>query len=183
MDIFTILIIAVGLAMDAFAVSVANSVSIKKVKPATALKFGCYFGGFQFLMPVAGFYFGSFFSKYVNAYGHWVAFGVLLVIGGKMFIESFKEEETEPAESVKAMLIFAVATSIDALTVGVSFALTDVPVWRASGIIGIVAFVFSAAGVYLGSKAGGLLGAKAERVGGIVLIAIGIKIIVEKLFF
>ncbi|GHV40760.1 putative manganese efflux pump MntP 2 [Clostridia bacterium] len=181
MELLTVFVIAVGLAMDAFAVSSANGAAAKSVKLSQGLKFGAYFGGFQFVMPVAGYYFGSLFSKYIDAYAHWISFGILLVIGGKMIYETFgTEEHSDSAVSTKQMLTLAFATSIDALTVGISFSLSHSPIWVPSVIIGVVAFAFSFCGVFIGKKAGALIGKNAERVGGAALIIIAVTILVRK---
>ena len=192
MTFLEVFLIAIGLAMDAFAVSISNGIVIKNVRFKHAIKFGIFFGFFQFIMPVIGWLCARNFKEAIESFDHWIAFILLLIIGGKMFIESFKAEEDE--DSVKTdgddvsfynMIILAIATSIDALAVGVSFAFLDssngLNIWVSSIIIGIVAFVISYAGIYLGKKIGNLIQKNAERIGGIILISIGVKILIEHL--
>ena len=188
MNFVEVFLIAVGLAMDAFAVSISNGIVLKKVRFCDAVKFGTYFGVFQFVMPVIGFFCAKNFREAIESVDHWIAFILLLIIGGKMFIESFKEDDdddTPTSVSVYNMIVLAIATSIDALAVGVSFAFLNGDnsafVWEASAIIGIVAFVISYAGVYLGKKIGEHIKKNAERLGGIILVGIGIKILLEHL--
>ncbi len=191
MNLAEVFLIAVGLAMDAFAVSISNGIIIKNIKFQHALKFGLFFGIFQFIMPVIGWFCAKNFKEYIENFDHWIAFILLFIIGGKMFLESFKNENENVVSeknilSFYNMIILAVATSIDALAVGVSFAFLDnaesgLNIWGASSVIGIVAFVISYTGVYLGRKIGDIIQKNAERVGGIILIAIGIKILAEHL--
>lgn len=187
MDIFTILLIGLGLSMDAFSVSVTDGIVLKKPKPLESAKISLFFGGFQFVMPCIGYILASSFSKYITAFDHWIAFLLLAFIGGKMIYEAIceKEEDGEIKNplSSSTLLVLAIATSIDALAVGVTFATMAVSVLWASLIIGIMTFIISFAGVYIGSRFGNLLGNKAEIVGGIVLIGIGVKILAEHLFF
>lgn len=188
MYFITLFLIAVGLAMDAFSVAVSDGIVLKKVKLADALKIGLFFGVFQFGMLFIGNLLGSTFAKYTEACDHWIAFFLLIILGGKMIYEAFHENEAlEEAEKnpmeFKTLTILAIATSIDALAVGVSFAAMSVDILFASTIVGAVAFVFSFAGIFIGSKCGNLFGNKSEIVGGLVLIGIGIKILVESLFF
>ncbi len=199
MDILSIVLIAVGLSMDAFAVSVSNGIIIKDLKISHALKVALYFGVFQALMPLAGWLAGSQFKDYIVNIDHWIAFGLLTLIGGKMIREAFGEAD-DGAESVEDMcevaistqgtacenplrmgrlLVLAVATSIDALAVGVSFAFLRVSIVWSAVIIGLITFVICYAGVYIGNKFGGLLKKKAEIVGGLILIGIGLKILLE----
>ncbi len=187
MDFVTLLLIAIGLAMDAFSVAVTDGIVLKKVTPAKAMKVGVFFGGFQFVMPCIGWALGSAFARYIESCDHWIAFILLAFIGGKMLFEALgkKEDEVEvrnPLDS-KVLTLLAIATSIDALAVGVTFATMNVSVLYASGVIGIVAFLFSFAGICIGNKFGDLFGNKAEIAGGAVLILIGIKILIEHLFF
>lgn len=187
MDIVTLLFIAVGLAMDAFSVAITDGITIKKVKMVNALKIALFFGVFQFGMLYIGNLLGSTFSKYIEAVDHWVAFILLFIIGGKMFIDAIKgEEEEEVSENplgFKTLTVLAIATSIDALAVGVSIVTMTKSILFASSVVGIVAFLFSFAGVYIGNKCGDLFGRKAEIAGGIVLMGIGVKILIEHLFF
>ena len=188
MDIVTILFLGIGLAMDAFSVSVTDGIVLGKPKFAQASKIAFFFGLFQFLMPVLGFLLGSAFAKLITAFDHWVAFGLLAFIGGKMIWEAFHEEDEccannkNPLDSY-TLFILAIATSIDALAVGITFATMAVSVLFASMIIGILTFFICLFGVYLGSWCGNLLGNKAEVTGGLVLLGIGIKILIEHLFF
>ncbi len=190
MNFFEVFLIAIGLAMDAFAVSVSNGIVLKTVKQKSALKFGLFFGIFQFAMPVIGWLCAKNFKDAIESFDHWIAFVLLFIIGGKMFLESFKEEEEhirneENILSFYNMTILAIATSIDALAVGVSFAFLDsssgLDIWSSSAIIGVVAFVLSYIGVHLGNKIGGFIQKNAERVGGIILVGIGFKILIEHL--
>lgn len=190
MNFFEVFLIAIGLAMDAFAVSVSNGIVLKTVKQKSALKFGLFFGIFQFAMPVIGWLCAKNFKDAIESFDHWIAFILLFIIGGKMFLESFKEEEEhirneENILSFCNMTILAIATSIDALAVGVSFAFLDsssgLDIWSSSAIIGVVAFVLSYIGVHLGNKIGGFIQKNAERVGGIILVGIGFKILIEHL--
>jgi manganese efflux pump family protein len=184
LNLLTILFIAVGLAMDAFAVSIANGLVLKKEKLLTAFKLGLFFGGFQALMPILGWYGGSSFRDIIAGYDHWLAFGLLVFIGGKMIYESFKLKELE--ESPKALtytvlLILAVATSIDALAVGLSFAFLSISIVTPVIIIGLVSFVLSFIGVFIGNKLGHFFERKIEIIGGLILIGIGVKTLVEHL--
>lgn len=192
MNFTEILFIAIGLAMDALAVSVSNGITLKKIKVKYALKFGLFFGVFQFIMPIIGWFCAKNFKNAIENFDHWVAFILLLIIGGKMFLESFKTEKENVTNnknilSFYNMTILAIATSIDALAIGVSFAFLNnsqemLDIWQSSAIIGIVAFTMSYAGVYLGKKIGGLIEKNAERTGGVILIGIGVKILIEHLF-
>ena len=182
MGILELFILAVGLSMDAFAVSICKGLSLGKIKGRHMAVAGAWFGGFQALMPLIGYFLGSFFADVVSKYAHWVAFVLLLIIGGNMIKESFGEaEEMEGAMDARTMLMLAVATSIDALAVGVSFAFLKVNIVAAVLFIGCVTFVFSAAGVKIGSLFGNRYKSKAELTGGIILIIIGIKTLIEGL--
>lgn len=186
MDIVTLLFIAVGLAMDAFSVAITDGITIKKVKFANALKIALFFGVFQFGMLFLGNVLGSTFARYIEVVDHWIAFVLLLFIGGKMFFDAIKGDEEEASEnplSFKTLTILAIATSIDALAVGVSVVTMTESILFAASVVGLVAFLFSFAGVYIGNKCGDLFGNKAEIVGGIVLMGIGVKILIEHLFF
>ena len=184
MSIIEILVIAVGLSMDAFAVSICKGLSVRKLKPVHCVNAGIWFGLFQALMPLIGWLLGKQFESLVKTIDHWIAFALLAVIGANMIRESFGEpEETDSSFSPKAMFPLAVATSIDALAVGVTFAFLDVNILPAVGAIGVTTFLISAAGVKIGSVFGAKFKSKAELAGGIVLIVMGIKILIEHLFF
>jgi putative Mn2+ efflux pump MntP len=180
MSLVQIFLIAFALAMDAFAVSVAAGFAIPKVRIRHALTYGLWFGAFQAIMPLAGWLGGRTLSRYISEIDHWIAFGLLLLIGGKMIYESFQIEEVEKEKNpldTKVLFILALATSIDALAVGLSFALLNVTVLLPVVIIGVVTFILSYAGVYIGAKGGHFFERKIEVVGGLILIAIGLKIL------
>jgi len=185
MGFFELLVIAVGLSMDAFAVSVCKGLSAGKVRFKHMFACGIWFGGFQALMPLIGYLLGINFQHLIVKFDHWIAFVLLSIIGINMIRESLgkEEEELNAAFSPKAMLPLAVATSIDALAVGVSFAFLQVKIVHAVSLIGAITFILSAIGV----KAGGFCGMKwkkrAEFAGGVILILIGLKILIEHLFF
>ena len=183
MGFMELFMIAVGLSMDAFAVSICKGLSLGRIKLKHMCIAGIWFGAFQALMPSIGYFFGSFFTDFVTAYAHWVAFVLLAFIGGNMIKESFEkdEEEMNACMDAKCMFILAVATSIDALAVGVSFAFLKVDIVAAVLFIGSITFVISALGVKIGSLFGTKYKAKAELVGGLVLIVIGLKILLEGL--
>ena len=184
MNIFELLLLAVGLAMDAFAVSVCKGLSVERLKPRHPITAGLYFGGFQALMPLIGWLLGSQFESLIKSVDHWIAFGLLVLIGANMIRESFgKAEELNSSFSPKAMLPLAVATSIDALAVGVTFAFLEVSIVFAVSIIGAVTFVISAAGVRIGNVFGAKYKSRAELAGGVILIILGVKILIEHLFF
>jgi len=176
-----LLLIAFGMAMDSFSVSVCKGVAVKKVKISHALSCGIYFGFFQGAMPVLGYFLGRSFVDYIQSIDHWIALGLLLYIGINMIRESQKSEELNDDFSVKTMLILAIATSIDALTIGISFAMVGEPIVKASLVIGIVTFLCSAAGVYLGHSIGSKLGSRAQIAGGIILILLGFRILLSHL--
>ena len=187
MGYFAVLLIAFGLAMDALAVSVTNGIITTDYKKSHGLKQGMFFGVFQSVMPLIGFALGSGFESLIKSFDHWVAFGLLFVIGANMIIETFKEEETQSMGKsaadvfgVKNLTLQAVATSIDALAVGISFAVAgEGNIFISSLIIGAVAFLLSYCGGMFGVKIGELFQKSASRVGGVILIAIGIKILIE----
>ena len=175
-------LIAVGLSMDAFAVSICKGLSVKKLCPRHVLLAGLYFGGFQFLMPVLGWLLGYRFEALITSIDHWIAFGLLALIGGKMIKESFSDaEELSDDFGVKTMLLLAVATSIDALAVGITFAFLSVRILPAAGLIGVTTFLISAAGIGIGHAFGARFKSGAERLGGVILILIGLKILLEHL--
>ena len=179
-----IFLIAVSLALDAFAVSVSSGISIPGFGPRQAVKMGLWFGTFQFLMPLLGWLLGSSVSRYIEAVDHWVAFALLAIIGGRMVWGSLRhgagDEEEAPSDlSAKRLCLLAIATSIDALAVGVSMAFMSVPVLLSAVVIGVVAFVLSVVGGLAGKRLGALFQRRAELVGGLVLVGIGLKILIE----
>ncbi|MDR1914227.1 MAG: manganese efflux pump MntP family protein [Clostridiales bacterium] len=187
MNILTIFFVALGLAADAFAVSAANGIAMKREYGiGHSVIFGMYFGSFQFVMPILGYTLGAAFGNAIGEWSPWVAFGLLALIGVKMIVESSRKIDSElicdmsQIIAPQNMCMLAIATSIDALAVGVSFALQDAPLFLASGIIGIVAFMLSAVGVLVGNKIGAALNKSAGWVGGGILIAIGLKILAER---
>lgn len=180
MGIFDLFVLAVGLSMDAFAVSICKGLSLGKIKAKHMCIAGLWFGGFQALMPLIGYFLGSFFADYITKFDHWIAFVLLAIIGGNMIKESFgKDEEVDSSMSAKSMLLLAIATSIDALAVGVTFAFLNVKIVPAVSFIGVITFVCSAIGVKIGSIFGTKYKSKAEFFGGVVLIIIGLKILLE----
>lgn len=184
MSIWELVVLAVGLAMDAFAVSVCKGLSIRKLRASQTVIVGAWFGAFQALMPLAGWMLGRAFAEFVAAVDHWVAFVLLGVIGGNMVwegIHSGGEHECDASLGIGSMLTLAVATSIDALAVGITFALVKVDIVAAVGIIGAVTFVLSALGVKIGNLFGSRFKGKAEVFGGAVLFLIGMKILLEHL--
>ena len=183
MSLPELFLLAVGLSMDAFAVSVCKGLSLQKIKWKHMCIAGLWFGGFQALMPAIGYFFGSFFTEFITNYAHWIGFALLAVIGVNMIREALRkeEEEMDASMSIKSMFILAVATSIDALAVGVSFAFMQVQIVWAVLFIGCVTFVLSCVGIKVGSLFGTKYKAKAELAGGIVLIGIGLKILLDGL--
>ena len=184
MSFVEILLIGVGLSMDAFSVSICKGLTTKQFSWRMALICGLWFGFFQALMPVIGFFLGAQFEQYITAVDHWIAFGLLFLIGANMIREALSKKEDEPADSslgFKTMLLLAVATSIDALAVGISFACIQVKIWSSVLIIGITTFVFSIVGVKIGNVFGSKFEKSAGIVGGIILILIGLKILLEHL--
>lgn len=176
----TVFFIALGLSMDAFAVSVAAGVAIKELRLAHALRVALFFGSFQALMPVAGWLAGGVLKGLLANTAHWAAFIILAAIGIKMIAESTRLERIERDYlSIKVMLLLSVATSLDALAVGVSLSLLGVPVITPAAVIGLVTFALSYAGVMVGEKLGHFFERKMEAAGGVILILIGIKILVE----
>ena len=183
MSFIGLFLIAVGLSMDAFAVSICKGLSVKKLSPKHALLVGVYFGGFQFLMPVIGYLLGFRFEHLITNIDHWIAFVLLAFIGGNMIKESFgKSEELNDDFGFKTMFLMAVATSIDALAVGISLAMVgSVNIWLAAAFIGICTFLLSALGVKIGNVFGSRYEKKAEFTGGVILILLGMKILLEHL--
>jgi len=182
MGIIEIILVAIGLAMDAFAVAICKGLAIRKINIQKILKIGIWFGIFQALMPILGFYLGNTFARFMKAASHWIAFILLTWIGGNMIKEARqKEKETVNEEtSFKAMLPFAIATSIDALTVGVTFSFLQVNIIVAALWIGIITFILSILGVKIGNRFGNQYEKKAQIVGGIILIALGSKSLLEQ---
>ncbi len=184
MDYISIVVIAIGLAMDAFAVSIAAGVSLKCFQAKPAFRVALFFGFFQAIMPYLGWLAGSSFSKSIALYDHWVVFFLLLFIGGKMIYESFiitKAESSCDPNNIINVFLLAIATSIDALAVGISFSILDQQIIEPIIIIGVITFVLTLFGVYIGSKIGSIFENKIEFLGGIILIAIGTKILLEHL--
>lgn len=180
-------LIGVGLSMDAFAVSVCKGLNMRgKVNFKHAGVIALFFGGFQALMPLVGYFLGIGFEKYITKIDHWIAFLLLGFIGGKMIVEAIKEWNAEDKQEedkldIKELTILAVATSIDALAVGITFAFLSVNIWSAISIIGVTTFVLSIIGVVIGNKFGSRYKSKAELAGGIILVLMGIKILLEHL--
>lgn len=186
--VIELFLLGVGLSMDAFAVSVCKGLGMRKLNKKQALIIGLYFGGFQALMPFVGWLLGSQFQKYITSIDHWIAFILLGFIGGKMMIEAVREWNEEEVVDVmdapidhKNMLVLAVATSIDALTVGITFAFLGTPIVEAITIIGIITMVISIAGVVVGNFFGSRYKSKAEFIGGLILVLLGLKILLEHL--
>ena len=184
MSILEILLLGIGLSMDAFAVSICKGLSTKKLQFKHYLIIGAWFGGFQALMPTLGYLLGTTFERYITSVDHWVAFVLLCLIGGNMLKEGFSKEQQEESTSFdfRSMLPLALATSVDALAVGITFALLpDVHIFRAVGLIGAITFCLSAVGLKVGNIFGLRYKSRAEIVGGIILILIGVKILLEHL--
>ena len=183
MSILEIGLIGLGLAMDAFAVSVCKGLSMKKFDIKKMIIIGLYFGLFQFLMPIIGYFLGSSFEEIVKSVDHWIAFTLLGLIGISMIKDSFDDEVEKRNDKIdfKTMLFLAIATSIDALAVGITFAFYHVNLLISSSFIGVITFVLSSIGVRLGFRFGDKFQNKAELVGGMILILIGFKILLEDL--
>ena len=183
MGFLELTLLAVGLSMDAFAVSICKGLAMDRVTLGRAAVVGLWFGGFQGLMPLLGWFLGSRFSSYITAVDHWIAFALLVILGLNMLREaqSGGEDEVDASLGVRIMLAMAVATSIDALAVGITFAFLSVDVLPAAAFIALVTFLFSALGVKLGNLCGSRFQAKAEALGGLLLILLGVKILLEHL--
>ena len=181
MGIIELILLSIGLGMDAFAVSVCKGISVKKMNWKKACIIGLYFGGFQAIMPVIGYFFGSSFESIITNIDHWIAFILLAIIGAKMIQEAFQKEEEEYNEdiSVKTMIVLSIATSIDALAVGITFAFLKVNLLLAITLIGTITFILSVIGTKIGNRFGDKYKSKAELAGGIILIIIGLKILLE----
>lgn len=191
MEILELLLIGVSLSMDAFAVSLCQGLSMPRLNWRHAAVIALFFGGFQALMPVIGWLLGSQFAGYIQSFDHWVAFVLLLLIGGNMVREAFSPEEEEEEEEdgcsagerldLKRLFLMAVATSIDALAIGVTFAFLEVQILEAASVIGVTTFVISLAGVAIGNYFGTRYQKRAEITGGVILILLGTKILLEHL--
>ena len=184
MTFIELLLIAVGLSMDAFSVSICKGLTTTTFSWRMALICGLWFGLFQALMPIIGYFLGAQFQELIEAYDHWIAFGLLALIGANMIREALskkEEESTNGALDVKTMFLLAIATSIDALAVGVSFACIQVELWSSVAVIGLTTFLFSVLGVKIGNVFGSRYEKSAGIVGGIILILIGLKILLEHL--
>lgn len=191
MGIFELFILAVGLSMDAFAVAICKGLATQKLKPRHMLITGAWFGGFQAIMPLIGYFLGTAFAKYVTAIDHWIALVLLCGIGGNMIKESFEKEEEEECDcgcdsyGFKKMFVMAIATSIDALAAGISLAMdlkgNNTYAFIAVAFIGIITFTLSAVGVKIGNIYGAKFKSKAEFAGGLILIILGVKILLEHL--
>ena len=187
MGIVELLLTAIALSMDAFAVSVCKGLGMRRMRYDQALVISLYFGVFQALMPLIGWLLGTSFSRYIQAFDHWIAFVLLAFLGGKMLWDVFHEKEDGEQESAERRLdhrelfMLAIATSIDALAVGIAFACLDVNIWSSISIIGVTTLVISFVGVWIGNRFGNRFQKKAEIAGGLVLILIGVKILAEHL--
>ena len=184
MEFLTIIFIAVGLAMDAFAVSVVSGSLFKKLNVRHALQIAVFFGGFQALMPIIGSLAGLTVRDHIADYDHWIAFGLLAVVGGKMIYESFKmkpERQNFDPSSIAVLFMLSIATSIDALAVGFTISFIKISIIISAAVIGLVTFILSYCGVFIGKKFGHFFENKIEIAGGIILICIGLKILIQDL--
>lgn len=183
MGVLELLLLSIGLAMDAFAVSICKGISMRKMNWKKAIIIGLYFGGFQALMPTLGYFLGTAFQSLITSVDHWIAFVLLGIIGGEMIKESFEidSENQNDDVSFKTMIILAIATSIDALAVGITFAFFNVNLGLAVNLIGIITFILAVAGTKIGNRFGDKYEKKAEFVGGVILILLGVKILLEHL--
>lgn len=186
MGIAELVLLAVGLSMDAFAVSICKGLSMKKATVKASVICGTWFGGFQALMPLLGFLLGSLFAQQIRSFDHWVAFGLLAIIGVNMLKEAFSskccDDEPDADLSFKTMLIMAIATSIDAMAVGISLAMAgDANIYIAIALIGVITFAMSALGVKIGNVFGSRYEKKAQIAGGVILLLLGLKILLEHL--
>jgi putative Mn2+ efflux pump MntP len=185
MEIFTTLAIALGLSMDAFAVSIVSGTTYKHLKTRHAFRMAAFFGAFQAIMPLIGALAGLTVKQYIEHYDHWIAFALLAAVGAKMLCESFKIKSAEhiaDPSSIPVLLVLAVATSIDALAVGITLSFLAVNILLAAAIIGVVTFALSYLGVFIGKRFGHFFETKIEALGGLVLIAIGLKILLRHSF-
>jgi len=179
----TLLILAVALALDSVAVSIAIGSKYKKLLFLKTFFVAAVFGFFQGIMPLAGYFIGISFTQYVQDYDHWIAFALLTGLGGKMLYEAYKNEFDEEVTdlSTKTLIVLGIATSIDAMAIGVTFAFLQTDIYTAAGVIALVTFILCIVAVYIGKKLGSLLESKAEMLGGIILIGLGFKILLEHL--
>jgi len=185
MDYLSLILLAVGLSMDSFAVAIGRGLAANADRIKTALVLAVFFTGFQVMMPVLGWILGEYLVALIASFDHWLAFLLLAAIGGKMIAESFKDDENRetPALTLPVILLLSVATSIDALGVGLSFAFLDVPLLVPLAFIGVTTINFTSCGVMLGRRLGETFGRRIEAAGGIILIAIGIRILLEHTLF
>ncbi len=185
MNFLELCLIGVGLSMDAFAVSVCKGLKMPRINKGQLFLIALFFGGFQALMPLIGYFLGRQFEQYIVSFDHWVAFALLAFIGGKMIFEALKGEECEDCKderfSLRELIMMAVATSIDALAVGITFAFLQVNIWTSIFLIGVITFFLSAVGVFIGHRFGARYQSKAELLGGVILVLIGCKILLEHL--
>ena len=184
MGFFSVLLIAIGLSMDAFAVSVCKGLKMRKIDYGKALLIGAFFGGFQALMPFLGWLIGIKFQRHIETFDHWIAFLLLAFVGGKMIYDSTKEEDDDVSGvfSISELFVLAIATSIDALAVGVAFGmLEDINILYSITIIGLTTFILSVIGVFIGNRFGAVYKNRAELAGGIILVLLGLKILFEHL--
>lgn len=186
MTFFDIFLIGIGLSMDAFAVSICKGLCMKRLDYRHSFIIALFFGGFQALMPLIGFYLGTFFEEYITSFDHWIAFLLLAYIGGKMLYETHRADDDGEVCSIlyrldiRELFLLAIATSIDALAVGITFSFyKDTNIWSNIAIIGVTTFVIGFAGVAIGNKFGTKFKKKAEVAGGLILILIGVKILLE----
>lgn len=181
MGVVTLLSLAVAVSMDAFAVSICKGLALQKIKLKQYALVGLWFGGFQALMPVIGYFLGGKFMDKISSFDHWVAAGLLAIIGINMIREALSknEEKVDNSLDIKTMFMLAVATSIDALAVGISLSVFDINIWLSVLCIGVTTFMFSAAGLKIGSLFGTRYKSKAEFLGGAILIVLGIKTVLE----
>lgn len=184
----TLFLISISLSMDAFSVSITNGLCIKNIKLKDTIIIALFYGFFQFLMPLLGFFAASVFGNYIKSVDHWIAFILLFLIGIKMILEA-KEKKKKDCKNkgtilqIKTLIMQAIATSIDALAVGVGLGALKIPLLSSCLIIGIITFILCFFGVYIGKKAGDIFKGKAETLGGLILIGIGVKVLIEHLFF
>jgi putative Mn2+ efflux pump MntP len=183
MTFTSLIFISIGLAMDAFAVSLSEGLALKKINIRHIVKIALIFGLFQAVMPILGWLVGGMFYDKISGYDHWITFGLLGFVGLKMILEARENqkcEKTEKCDISSNIILLGIATSIDALAVGFSFSLIPgLDIYSSVTVIGVITFLISSAGVYIGNKAGKLLGYKAEYAGGIILVGIGCKILIE----
>jgi len=185
MGIYQLIILAVSLAMDAFAVSICKGLAIGKIKARQAVIVGLYFGVFQAAMPTIGYYLGVSFRDYIESFDHWIAFGLLAFLGIRMVVEALRscdcDNEVSDSLGVREMTLLAVATSIDALAAGISLSVLGADICLAASFIGVITFALSAAGVYIGAKLGSKFKKPAEIAGGVALVCLGIKVLIDHL--